>query len=100
MKLCIIIAAAEREKHECEEIKKLETFIAFAGNSSAVADKTKNNVTKAEEIEAQASKDATVLAKLKSNATIVSHCAALEKSEAASLGGMAFSSYVQFIKEM
>jgi hypothetical protein len=100
VKLCIIIAAAEREKHECEEIKKLETFIAFAGNSSAVADKTKNNATKAGEIEAQSSKDATVLAKLKSNATPVPDCAALEKSEAASLGGMPSSSYVQFIEEM
>jgi hypothetical protein len=88
VKLCVILAAAEREKHECEEIKKLETFIAFADNSTAVADKTKNNGTKAADIHAQASRDATVLAKLKSNATLVFDCAALATSEMESLASM------------
>jgi hypothetical protein len=85
--LCLIIDAFEREKHQCEKIKKLEKFIAFADNSTAVADKTENNATKIDEIKAQAFQDAALLAKLKSNVTLVSDCAALEKSAAESLAG-------------
>jgi hypothetical protein len=67
---CAIIAAAEKLQHECKEIEKLEKFILFADNSTAVADKTKNNATKIVEIKAEASKDATELQKLETNTTL------------------------------
>jgi hypothetical protein len=74
--LCLIADAHEREKHECEEIKKLEKLIKLAGNDSALADKTKNNVTRIGEIKAESSKFTARLAELQNNATFVSDCAA------------------------
>jgi len=83
--LCPIFDAAEKEKHRCAEIKKLEKFIAFVDNSTALADKTQNNATRIDHFKAKASKDATRLAKLQSNATLVADCAALESSGPQSL---------------
>jgi vacuolar-type H+-ATPase subunit I/STV1 len=76
--LCFIVDAHEREKHQCEEIKKLEKFIDFANNSTALADKTRNNATRINEIKVESSKVAARLAKLQSNATLVSDCASFE----------------------
>ncbi|KAE9371326.1 hypothetical protein N431DRAFT_545599 [Stipitochalara longipes BDJ] len=73
--ICFIVDAHNKEKHQCEEIKGLEKFIAFANNSTALVDDTKNNVTKINEIKAESSKAADRLANLQSNATLVADCA-------------------------
>jgi hypothetical protein len=73
--LCLIVNAHEREKHECEEIKELEKFIAFSHNETALAEKTHNNETRINEIQAESSRAADRLAQLQSNSTLVSDCA-------------------------
>jgi hypothetical protein len=90
--LCLIFDASEKEKHECRLIKKLEKFIAFVDNSTALADKTQSNTTKIAKFQAKSSKAASLLTKLQSNATLVADCAALETSAPPqSLAGMSYS---------
>jgi hypothetical protein len=86
--LCQDLNAKDRDERKCTQIKKLEAFVAFAGNATAVAEKTKGNITEAAAIKDNSTKDSALLAKLKNNATLVSSCAALSKSKADSLAGM------------
>ncbi|PMD62695.1 uncharacterized protein K444DRAFT_557886, partial [Hyaloscypha bicolor E] len=74
--LCLIVDAHKKEKPQCEEIKGFQKFLAFADNSTAISHKTKNTATKIDEVKAKSSKATTRLAKLQSNATPVSDCAA------------------------
>ena len=76
--ICFIVNAHNKEKLECEEIKGLQKFIAFANNSTALVNDTKNNATKIDEIKAKSSKAATRLAKLQSNATLVADCVSFD----------------------
>jgi hypothetical protein len=78
--LCLIVDAHEREKHECEEIEKLETLIKLASNDTGLADKTKNNATRIGENKAESSKFAARLAEFQNNATLVSDCTAFGHS--------------------
>lgn len=78
---CAIIAAAEKLARDCKEIAKLERFLAFAGNATAVASKAQNNDTKVTEIAAKASKDAAKLQTLESNSTLVSLCLIFDAAE-------------------
>jgi len=77
--ICFIVDAHNKEKHECEEIKGLQKFIAFANNSTALVDDTKNNATRINEIKAESSKAANRLANLQSNATLVADCASFDQ---------------------
>jgi hypothetical protein len=72
--ICLVVDAHKKEKFQCEEIKGLQKFLTFTDNSTALAEKTKNNATKIEEIKAKSSKAADRLAKLLNNATLVSDC--------------------------
>jgi hypothetical protein len=76
--LCLIVDAHEKEKFQCEEIKGLQKFLAFTDNSTALSETTKNNATKIDELKSKSSKAADSLAKLLSNATLVSGCAAFD----------------------
>ncbi|PMD36032.1 hypothetical protein L207DRAFT_494752, partial [Hyaloscypha variabilis F] len=77
--ICLIVDAHNREKLQCEEIKHLEKFIAFAENSTALVDDTNNNATKINEIKVESSKAADRLANLQSNATLVADCASFDQ---------------------
>lgn len=72
--LCFIVDAHVKERHECEEIKDLGRFISFANNSTALAEKTNNNETRINEIQAEAQRAAARLAQLQSNGTLVFDC--------------------------
>ena len=87
---CAIFFAAEKLERECKLLKELEKFTEFASNQTAVADKTKGNATATSEIEAKASEDATLLAILKGNSTLVSACQKLVTTETVNLECMLF----------
>ncbi|KAH8883453.1 hypothetical protein GQ53DRAFT_811464 [Thozetella sp. PMI_491] len=88
--LCHDLDAKNKDKRKCAEINKLEAFVAFAGNATAVAEKTKGNATETAAIKDKSTKDSALLAKLKNNATLVSTCAALSKSKADSLADVVY----------
>ncbi|KAH7369565.1 hypothetical protein BKA65DRAFT_1437 [Rhexocercosporidium sp. MPI-PUGE-AT-0058] len=79
---CAVINASQEQEDRCEETFKLQAFIAFASNTTALAAKTNNNATKIASIQAKASTAATKLQSLMGNSTLQAACPTiLQKDE-------------------
>jgi hypothetical protein len=66
---------------ECKEILALENQIKIASNETELADKTKNNATKIDEIKTKASAASIKLTPLLKNETLVEDCAIIAAAE-------------------
>ena len=90
MSTCGVIDAQMMEEDDCQETFVLQRFVKFAANETAVATITKNNATKAAEIQLQASNAASKLQTLQSNSTLQSACpAVMQKDECNIAKGLA-----------
>ncbi|KAL2063898.1 hypothetical protein VTL71DRAFT_4392 [Oculimacula yallundae] len=78
---CAIRNAARQLQNGCFETAELQAFIAFAGNATAVAQKSRNNTERAAKIQAKLPKATAELQTLMSNATLQAACPAIFQKE-------------------
>ncbi|XMA19819.1 hypothetical protein WAI453_012610 [Rhynchosporium graminicola] len=78
---CAVINAASEQEDQCFETFELQSFIAFAGNATAVAEKTGNNATRIAAIQGRVSDASSQLKTLMSNSTLQAACPAILQKE-------------------
>ncbi|KAF3766530.1 hypothetical protein M406DRAFT_241969, partial [Cryphonectria parasitica EP155] len=75
MTACLQIFAVEDMEDDCDEMTAIQKAQVIAANQTLLAEKTKNNATKAAEFQAKVSAKASTLATLSSNTTLTAFCA-------------------------